>query len=71
MTPIVQHLKLQIRFNPNSWSVELKTAPDTEDSGVDQKAQDFLEAYMMGFEILKFRTQWHSCAWRIYMLSCF
>jgi RNA-binding protein PNO1 len=51
MTPIVQHLKLQIRFNPKNRSVELKTSPDTEDSGVIQKAQDFLEAYMMGFEI--------------------
>eukprot|EP01033_Poteriospumella_lacustris_P005180 gene5180-3699_t len=51
MTPIVQHLKLQIRFNPKTRSVELKTSTETEDVGVIQKAQDFLEAYMMGFEV--------------------
>jgi RNA-binding protein PNO1 len=51
MTPIVEHLKLQIRFNPKSRCVELKTSELTEDSGAIQKGQDFLEAYMMGFEV--------------------
>lgn len=51
MTPIVEYLKLQIRFNPKSRSVELKTSPHTEDTGAIQKGQDFIEAFMMGFEV--------------------
>lgn len=51
MTPVVQYLKLQIRFNPKSRTVELKTSEETEDAGSIQKAQDFVEAFMMGFEV--------------------
>lgn len=51
MSPIVEFLKLQIRFNPKNRSVELKTCELTDDPGSIQKAQDFLEAFMMGFEI--------------------
>jgi RNA-binding protein PNO1 len=51
MSPIVEFLKLQIRFNPKNRSVELKTSEFTEDPGAIQKGQDFIEAFMMGFEI--------------------
>jgi RNA-binding protein PNO1 len=51
MTPVVQYLKLQIRFNPKNRSVEIKTSEQTEDPGAIQKAQDFCEAFMMGFEV--------------------
>ena len=51
MTPIVEFLKLQIRFNPKNRSVELKTSELTEDPGAAQKGADFIEAFMMGFEI--------------------
>ena len=51
MSPIVEYLKLQIRFNPKTRSVELKTSELTEDQGAIQKAQDFVEAFMMGFEV--------------------
>lgn len=51
MSPIVEYLKLQIRFNPQTRSVELKTSELTEDPGAIQKAQDFVEAFMMGFEV--------------------
>jgi RNA-binding protein PNO1 len=51
MSPIVEYLKLQIRFNPKTRSVELKTSELTEDPGAIQKGQDFVEAFMMGFEI--------------------
>lgn len=51
MSPIVEHLKLQIRFNPKSRCVELKTSESTQDMGAIQKGQDFIEAFMMGFEI--------------------
>jgi RNA-binding protein PNO1 len=43
MSPIVEYLKLQIRFNPATRSVELKTSELTEDAGAIQKAQDFVE----------------------------
>ena len=51
MSPLVEYLKLLVRFNPKNRSVELKTCPTTEDSGAIQKGQDFLEAFMMGFEV--------------------
>mmetsp|Transcript_19832 Transcript_19832/g.21562 ORF Transcript_19832/g.21562 Transcript_19832/m.21562 type:complete len:221 (+) Transcript_19832:66-728(+) len=51
LTPVVQYLKLQIRFNPKTRAIELKTAETTEDPGAIQKAQDFIEAFLMGFEI--------------------
>ena len=51
MSPIVEFLKLQIRFNPKSRSVELKTSEATDDPGAIQKGQDFVEAFMMGFEV--------------------
>lgn len=47
----MQYLKLQIRFNPKNRCVELKSSAETEDTGAIQKAQDFLEAFMMGFEV--------------------
>ena len=51
MSPVVEYLKLQIRFNPKNRSVELKTSDFTEDPGAIQKGQDFIEAFFMGFEI--------------------
>ena len=51
MSPIVEHLKLQIRYNPKNRSVELKTCELTDDPGAIQKGQDFMEAFMMGFEV--------------------
>lgn len=51
MSPIVEYLKLQIRFNPKNRCVELKTSDFVEDPGAIQKGQDFLEAFMMGFEV--------------------
>jgi len=51
MSPIVEFLKLQIRFNPKNRSVELKTSEATDDPGAIQKGQDFVEAFMMGFEV--------------------
>ena len=42
MSPVVEYLKLQIRFNPKNRSVELKTSEFTEDPGAIQKGQDFV-----------------------------
>eukprot|EP00455_Lapot_gusevi_P047908 TRINITY_DN6555_c0_g1_i1.p2 TRINITY_DN6555_c0_g1~~TRINITY_DN6555_c0_g1_i1.p2 ORF type:complete len:243 (+),score=77.10 TRINITY_DN6555_c0_g1_i1:112-840(+) len=48
--PIVEHMKLQIRFNPKRRAVELKTSKMTPDAGAIQKAADFVRAFMLGFE---------------------
>lgn len=50
-TPIVEHLKLQIRFNLKSRNVEIRTAPDTPDISNLQKAADFVKAFIYGFEV--------------------
>ncbi|DBA03865.1 TPA: hypothetical protein N0F65_004555 [Lagenidium giganteum] len=51
MKPIVEHLKLQIRMNLKTRCIELKNSPHTEDAGALQKGADFVQAYMMGFEV--------------------
>lgn len=49
--PVVEHMKLQIRFNPKSRTVEIKTSEFTTDAGALQKGADFVQAFMMGFEL--------------------
>jgi len=51
LTPLVEYLKLQVRFNTKSRSVEMKTSPHTIDVGALQKGADFVSAFMMGFEV--------------------
>lgn len=41
--PIVEHLKLQIRFNLKTRNVEVRTCKDTEDVTLLQKAADFVK----------------------------
>ncbi|KAJ1729562.1 pre-rRNA-processing protein pno1 [Coemansia biformis] len=48
-TPVVEHLKLQIRMNPKARMLEVRTCEETEDMGSVQKAADFLRAYCLGF----------------------
>lgn len=50
-TPIVEHLKLQIRFNLKSRNVEIRTMSDTPDISSLQKAADFVKAFIYGFEV--------------------
>ncbi|KAJ3273260.1 pre-rRNA-processing protein pno1 [Terramyces sp. JEL0728] len=50
-TPLVEHLKLQIRMNLKKKSIDLKTSDETEDIGAIQKAADFIKAYNLGFDI--------------------
>ncbi|XP_029179992.1 RNA-binding protein pno1-like [Acropora muricata] len=50
-TPIVEHLKLQIRFNLTSRKVELRSSKDTQDIGAIQKGADFVQAFILGFEV--------------------
>jgi len=50
-TPIVTHMKLQVRMNTRNRCVELRTSEYTEDIGALQKAADFVQAFMLGFDI--------------------
>lgn len=49
--PLVQQLKLQVRMNTRSRTVELKTSPYTEDAGALQKGADFVRGFILGFSI--------------------
>lgn len=49
--PIVEHLKLQVRFNLKTRNVEVRTCKDTEDVTNLQKAADFVRAFIFGFEV--------------------
>ncbi|KAJ1662367.1 pre-rRNA-processing protein pno1 [Coemansia sp. RSA 1813] len=48
-SPIVEFLKLQIRMNPKTRVIEIRTCAETEDVGAIQKAADFVRAYCLGF----------------------
>ncbi|KAI8973842.1 hypothetical protein BDB01DRAFT_807749 [Pilobolus umbonatus] len=48
---LVEHMKLQVRMNIKSQTVELKTSPSTEDEGALQKGADFVRAFALGFEV--------------------
>ncbi|XP_038073800.1 RNA-binding protein pno1-like [Patiria miniata] len=50
-SPIVEHLKLQIRFNLRTRHVEIKSSKETSDVGALQKGQDFVKAFILGFEV--------------------
>ena len=48
--PLVEHLKLQVRFNPKSKAVEIRTCELTTDASALQKAADYVKAFACGFE---------------------
>eukprot|EP01080_Neovahlkampfia_damariscottae_P005759 gene5759-9580_t len=50
-TPIVEKMELQIRMNPKKKMVELKTSEYTTQENAIQKATDFINAFLLGFEI--------------------
>nr|BAN20529.1 conserved hypothetical protein [Riptortus pedestris] len=50
-TPIVEHLKLQVRFNLKTRNVEIRSCAETEDVSNVQKAADFVRAFVYGFEV--------------------
>ena len=49
--PLVEHLKLQVRMNLKGKAVELRTSKYTDDDGALQKAQDFVQAFCLGFDV--------------------
>jgi len=50
-TPLVKHLKLQLRFNVKARQVEIQNSPETTDIGALQKAADFIKAFILGFSV--------------------
>nr|XP_023019497.1 RNA-binding protein pno1 [Leptinotarsa decemlineata] len=50
-TPIVEHLELQIRYNLKSKNIEIRACEQTKDIGNLQKAEDFVKAFVYGFEV--------------------
>lgn len=49
--PLVEHLKLQVRFNPKTRAVEMRSSQYTVETGALQKAADFVRAFTLGFEV--------------------
>jgi len=50
-TPVVTHLQLQIRMNTQLKAIELRTCESTTQIGALQKGCDFVQAFLLGFEI--------------------
>lgn len=50
-SPLVEHMKLQVRFNPKSRTVELRNSPQTVETGALQKGADFVRAFALGFAV--------------------
>jgi RNA-binding protein PNO1 len=50
-TPVVKECKLQIRMNLAAQAVDLRTCELTEEDDVIQRAEEFLRAVMLGFEV--------------------
>ncbi|MCP9264065.1 RNA-binding protein pno1 [Dirofilaria immitis] len=49
--PVVKQLHLQIRFNLKSRNVEIRTSKETDDPTHLQKAEDFVRAFVLGFDV--------------------
>ncbi|CUM50253.1 Pre-rRNA-processing protein PNO1 [Debaryomyces fabryi] len=49
--PLVDHLKLQVRMNLKTKTIEMKTNKNTVDQGALQKGADFVKAFTLGFDV--------------------
>lgn len=49
--PLVEHLKLQVRFNTRTRHVELRNSNETSDMTHLQKGADFVKAFILGFDV--------------------
>eukprot|EP00227_Mantoniella_beaufortii_P002113 CAMPEP_0197609658 /NCGR_PEP_ID=MMETSP1326-20131121/51626_1 /TAXON_ID=1155430 /ORGANISM="Genus nov. species nov., Strain RCC2288" /LENGTH=228 /DNA_ID=CAMNT_0043178063 /DNA_START=205 /DNA_END=891 /DNA_ORIENTATION=+ len=49
--PVTKQMKVDMRMNLKSKKVELKTTDKTEDEGALQKSADFVQAFLLGFEV--------------------
>lgn len=50
-TPLVEQMKLQVRFNPKIRNVEIRNCSLTVDTSALQKGADFVRAFSMGFNV--------------------
>lgn len=50
-SPLVQHLKLQVRMNLKQRAVELRSSPETSDPAHVQRGADFVRAFALGFAL--------------------
>ncbi|KAK1771419.1 Pre-rRNA-processing protein PNO1 [Phialemonium atrogriseum] len=50
-SPLVQHLKLQVRMNTKSKCVELRTSRSTDSPAALQTGVDFVHAFALGFDV--------------------
>jgi len=50
ISPLVEHMKLQVRMNTKRRAVEIRNSNETEDIGYLQKAADYFKAFMLGFD---------------------
>ena len=48
---LVEHMKIQIRMNTKKMCIEIRSSPTTTDPCAIRKCEDFLKAYMCGFEL--------------------
>ena len=48
---LVEHMKIQIRMNPKKKFIEIRSSPTTTDPCAIRKCEDFLKAFMCGFEL--------------------
>ncbi|PQQ01477.1 subtilisin-like protease SBT5.4 [Prunus yedoensis var. nudiflora] len=51
-TPVYEQMKIDIRMNLKGRKVELKTRADTPDVSNLQKCSDFVQAFMLGFDVI-------------------
>lgn len=49
--PVTEHMQLDMRMNLKTKRVEIKTTKETPDAGNLQKAADFVQAFILGFEV--------------------
>jgi len=50
-TPVTEQMKCDMRMNLKTRKVELRTTDKTEDSSALQKSADFVQAFVLGFDI--------------------
>ena len=50
-TPLVEKCHLEVRMNLKNRSVEIRPSKDTPEIGLLTKAEDFIRAFVLGFEV--------------------
>ncbi len=48
---LVEHMKIQVKMNLKKKCVEIRTSESTQDVSAIQKSEEFLKAFMCGFDV--------------------